>query len=161
MALGGPCHQAPRGQEGLSHVKGGRGCWKGSSLHFSWVLMSPRTAAWSPGTLGCRQAAPLNLPEHSALGALPRGEGTLCGRRSGTSGVSVAPRECRTRPLLSRVCPDPIFLSLISMNRSAPCCPVSWALPLLPAGPRSPRKDRVQLLSGSRGPDWPRGVCVE
>lgn len=29
-----------------------------------------------------------------------------------------------------------------------------------PAGPRSPRKDKVQLLSVSRGPDWPRGVCV-
>lgn len=39
-------------------------------------------------------------------------------------------------------------------------CPL-WALLLPPAGPRSPRKDKVQLLSVSRGPDWPRGgVCV-
>lgn len=56
----------------------------------------------------------------------------------------------------------PVHLSLSDFDESfcpptALChghCPC-----LLPAGPRAPRKDRVQLLSVFRGPDWPRG-CV-
>lgn len=69
----------------------------------------------------------------------------------GPSGVSAAPGEGRTRdsPPGSSL-PPPVSESF---------CPL-WALLLPPAGPRSPRKDKVQLLSVSRGPDWPRAGGV-
>lgn len=71
----------------------------------------------------------------------------------GPSGVSAAPERagCGRSPPGSSL-PPPVSESF---------CPL-WALLLPPAGPRSPRKDKVQLLSVSQGPDWPRGgVCVE
>lgn len=73
----------------------------------------------------------------------------------GPSGVSAAPPPPERA---GRGCSPPG--SSLPPPVSESFCPL-WALLLPPAGPRSPRKDKVQLLSVSRGPDWPRGggVC--